>query len=120
MEQTEFLFSYGTLQQDAVQMATFGRLLTGSPDTLPGFEEALIEIDDEATVTLSGKTHHKIARYTGRASDAITGTVFELTPEEIRNADAYEVDAYVRVAVILRSGTRAWVYVDTRFAPPPA
>jgi hypothetical protein len=29
---TEFLFSYGTLQLEAVQSATFGRLLEGTPD----------------------------------------------------------------------------------------
>jgi hypothetical protein len=52
---TEFLFSYGTLQLEAVQMATFGRLLTGTRDVLPGFEEALLEVDDQVTVSLSGK-----------------------------------------------------------------
>jgi hypothetical protein len=35
---TEFLFSYGTLQLEAVQMATFGRQLTGTSDALRGFE----------------------------------------------------------------------------------
>ena len=34
---TEFLFSYGTLQLEAVQMANFGRLLTGQRDVLEGF-----------------------------------------------------------------------------------
>jgi hypothetical protein len=31
------LFSYGTLQQEDVQWSTFGRLLEGEPDELPGF-----------------------------------------------------------------------------------
>ena len=117
-DRTEFLFSYGTLQLEAVQMATFGRLLTGERDVLPGFAEALVEIEDEATVSLSGKKHHSIARYTGRENDTIAGTVFALTPEEIRSADTYEVAAYRRVSVVLRSGTRAWVYVDALHAPP--
>jgi hypothetical protein len=30
------LFSYGTLQQEGVQRATFGRLLKGSADALVG------------------------------------------------------------------------------------
>jgi len=34
------LFSYGTLQQEAVQMSTFGRLLDGQPDELVGFEQS--------------------------------------------------------------------------------
>ena len=40
------LFSYGTLQQEAVQLSTFGRLLHGHPDQLVGFEQSLLKIDD--------------------------------------------------------------------------
>jgi hypothetical protein len=43
--------------------------------------------------------------------------VLQITPEELMNADRYEVAAYLRVGVTLRSGKRAWVYVDKRFAP---
>jgi hypothetical protein len=115
---TELLFSYGTLQLEAVQIANFGRRLTGSADTLPGFEAALIEISDEATVRLSGKSHHTIARYTGRAHDAIPGTVFELTREELLAADKYEVAEYIRAPVVLESGKRAWAYVDAQVPTP--
>jgi len=117
---TEFLFSYGTLQLEAVQLATFGRRLAGTPDALPGFEQSMFEIEDKEVVATSGKTHHPIVRFTGRGNDLVTGTVFAVTPEELRNADRYEVAAYRRVAVTLRSGTRAWVYVDARCAPPGA
>jgi Gamma-glutamyl cyclotransferase, AIG2-like len=117
---TEYIFSYGTLQLEAVQMATFGRTLTGTRDVLPGFEEQPVEIDDPTTVSLSGKTHHAIAKFTGRSSDTISGTVYEVTPEEVESADKYEVAAYKRVSVLLGSGVRAWVYVDARFAPPTA
>jgi hypothetical protein len=118
MDKKEFLFSYGTLQLDAVQLATFGRRLSGERDVLPGFAETTVEIEDEATVTLSGKKHHSIVRFTGRASDTIAGTVFAVTPEEIQSADKYEVVAYRRVSVVLGSGRRAWVYVDAQHAPP--
>jgi hypothetical protein len=115
---TEYLFSYGTLQLEAVQMATFGRRLSGTPDVLPGFEQSVVEIEDEATVSLSGKRHHAIVKFTGRPADTVSGTVFVLTPEEIQNADKYEVAAYTRVAVVLQSGIPAWVYVDAQHAPP--
>ena len=115
---TEYLFSYGTLQLEAVQLANFGRRLAGTRDLLPGFEAAVIEINDPATVSLSGKTQHSIAQFTGRPSDIIAGTVFELTSEEVQSADRYEVAPYVRVAVVLQSGKRAWVYVDAQHAPP--
>ena len=114
---TEFLFSYGTLQLEAVQMAIFGRRLIGARDVLPGFEEALMVIDDQATVSMSGKTHHAIAKFTGNTSDSVAGTVFALTPEEIQSADNYEVPEYKRVEVVLLSGVRAWVYVDAQYTP---
>jgi hypothetical protein len=34
MSNVERLFSYGTLQDEAVQRATFGRTLRGTPDRL--------------------------------------------------------------------------------------
>jgi hypothetical protein len=36
---------------------------------------------------LSGKAHHTMARFTGRASDVVSGAVFAVTPDEIRGAD---------------------------------
>ena len=112
------LFSYGTLQQDDVQRATFGRLLSGRADVLPGYEQAMVAIDDPEVVATSGKTHHPIVKHSGVATDRVAGTVFEISDAELAQADAYEVDAYRRVAVALASGVRAWVYVDARFAPP--
>jgi hypothetical protein len=41
----------------------------------------------------------------------------QITPDEIQNADKYEVAAVKRVAVVLQSGVRAWAYVDARYAP---
>jgi len=117
---TEFLFSYGTLQLESVQTATFGRLLAGVSDALPGFELIALHIEDEAIIALSGKAQHTMARFTGRAGDGVSGMVFALTAAEIENADRYEVAAYKRAAVILQSGTRAWVYVDAHDELPGA
>ena len=118
METTERLFSYGTLQLEAVQMATFGRPLTGTSDALSGFELVVLKIEDEKVIAISGKAHHTMATFTGRASDVISGTVFAVTPDEIRSADTYEVPAVKRVTVVLQSGLRAWAYVDARYMPP--
>jgi gamma-glutamyl AIG2-like cyclotransferase len=114
---TELLFSYGTLQLEAVQMATFGRLLAGTSDALRGFELISLKIEDPTVVAISGTAHHTMARFTGRVSDVVSGTVFGVTPAEIQNADKYEVPAVKRVAVVLQSGVRAWAYVDARCAP---
>ena len=114
---TELLFSYGTLQLEAVQVATFGRQLAGASDALRGFELVLLKIEDQMVVAISGKAQHTMAKFTGRASDVLSGTVFAVTPDEIQNADEYEVAAVKRVAVVLQSGVRAWAYVDARYAP---
>jgi len=114
---TELLFSYGTLQLEPVQMAAFGRQLAGTRDMLRGFELVSLKIEDQTVVAVSGKEHHTMAVFTGRASDVVSGTVFTVTPGEIQNADRYEVAAVKRVAVVLQSGVRAWAYVDAGYAP---
>ena len=98
-------------------MATFGRRLAGKNDALRGFELVSLKIEDPTVVAISGKAHHTMAKFTGRASDVILGVVFEVTLDEIQQADKYEVAAVKRVAVVLQSGVRAWAYVDARYVP---
>ena len=43
------IFSYGTLQEENVQLSTFGRLLHGQKDGLSGFEQSLVRIEDRTT-----------------------------------------------------------------------
>jgi hypothetical protein len=112
------LFSYGTLQEPNVQLATFGRELPGTPDALVGYEQSMVPINDPEVVRTSGKTHHPIVRYTGNANARVPGTVFEITSQELECADRYEVSAYRRVAAPLSSGCTAWVYVDAKYATP--
>jgi hypothetical protein len=91
------LFSYGTLQQEDVQLATFGRRLTGASDALVGYRPSTVAIDDPEVVRTSGKTHHPIVAFTGQGEDRMAGAVFEISDAELAHADAYEVAAYVRV-----------------------
>ena len=105
------LFSYGTLQQEDVQRATFGRPLDGWRDELPGFEPSLIRIEDPEIAAAVGRTHHANVVRSSR-SGRVSGTVFEVTDAELAAADEYERPAsYRRVAVTLASGKTAWVYV---------
>ena len=106
------LFSYGTLQLAKVQLATFGRLLEGQADALPGFALAPLEIDDPQVVATSGLAVHDMACATGNPGDSIPGTVFAITAAELAAADSYEVDAMKRIEVRLASGTEAFVYVS--------
>ena len=111
------LFSYGTLQQEAVQLSTFGRVLEGRPDALIGFQQSLFQIDDPEFVATSGKAHHAIVRPTGNPHDRVSGTVFELTDDELTAADRYEPAGYTRVSTKLASGRQAWVYAGAATEP---
>lgn len=104
------LFSYGTLQLEEVQRATFGRLLKGERDELVGFEQGLVRITDPYVVKMSGKEMHSIVRFNGDEGGRVSGMVFELTEEELRKADEYETKDYVRISTKLASGKEAWVY----------
>lgn len=109
---SEKIFSYGTLQDEAVQLSTFGRKLNGTPDTLIGYQLSNIAITDPKVVAISGKAIHAILLYTGNEMDTIKGTVFDITLDELHAADKYEVADYKRVSAKLRSGHTAWVYVS--------
>jgi gamma-glutamylcyclotransferase (GGCT)/AIG2-like uncharacterized protein YtfP len=105
------LFSYGTLREPQVQLATFGRLLGGVPDAIVGYRLETLTIRDPAVIATSGSEHHPILVPSEDPDAAVEGTVFNITADELRAADDYEVDDYQRVEVPLRSGRRAWVYV---------
>lgn len=108
---TSRLFSYGTLQREAVQMETFGRKLTGMADALVGFKQTLLEITDPEVLQISGARFHPIVIASTDPTDKVDGTVFWVTPEELASADRYEVADYQRVEASLASGGKAWVYV---------
>ena len=96
------LFSYGSLQNDDVQISTFGRKLAGRADSLPGFQVDDVKIDGiHANVKLAARPDSRVA-----------GTRFEVTDEELARADTFEAQSsYGRIDVTLASGSRAWLYV---------
>jgi gamma-glutamylcyclotransferase (GGCT)/AIG2-like uncharacterized protein YtfP len=110
MAPAELLFSYGTLRQPEVQRATFGRELEGRPDAIVGYDLDYVTISDPRVIATSGSDRHPILK-PGAPTAAVEGTVFSISAVDLAAADAYEVDDYVRVAVALRSGQTAWVYV---------
>ena len=106
------LFSYGTLQDSAVQLANFGRELTGEADQMLGYSQGWVEITDPAVLATSGKSHHPIVSPDAQPGASVAGMVFQITEQELAAADAYEVADYKRVRVPLASGNSAWVYVQ--------
>ncbi|MDP4261172.1 MAG: gamma-glutamylcyclotransferase family protein [Bacteroidota bacterium] len=106
----EYLFSYGTLQKEKVQIKLFGRILQGAKDTLGGYKVSPIEIKDESFLSKGEQKNQLIAIISKDKNDCIKGTVLEITGEELSLADKYEPVDYKRVKVILESGKEAWIY----------
>lgn len=111
-DEPENLFTYGTLQTEEVQLETFGRRLEGKVDALPLYTVNTIEVPDQESVARSGSAIHRNLYFTGVASDFVAGTVYSVTRKELEQADAYEPEGYLRVLVQLRSGAKAWVYLN--------
>lgn len=106
----EYLFSYGTLQKQSVQLDLFGRMLVASMDSLKGYKVSPVEITDEAFL-LKGEGKAQKTLIVSGENDIVDGTVLEVTGEELLVADKYEPANYKRIKVILESGRNAWTYV---------
>jgi gamma-glutamylcyclotransferase (GGCT)/AIG2-like uncharacterized protein YtfP len=107
----ELLFSYGTLRQREVQLATFGRPLDGDLDAIVGYDLDYVTITDPQVIATSGSDRHPILRPSDRPDAHVDGMVFAISAADLAAADEYEVDDYRRISVPLRSGRHAWVYV---------
>lgn len=105
------LFSYGTLQKEQVQIETFGRILYGQKDVLTGYRLEMLEITDPEVLRKSNQKYHPILVFSGNPEDRVEGILFEVTDEEILQADEYEVDDYKRIEAVFRSGKSGFIYV---------
>jgi hypothetical protein len=61
-----------------LQLANFGRELTGSKDILQGYFVGEIEITYERVLREIGKAFHPILRFSDDPQDEVSGTVFEI------------------------------------------
>lgn len=105
------LFSYGTLQNEKVQIETFGRILQGQKDILTGYKLKMLEIKDPEVLRKSNQKYHPILDFSGNPEDEVEGVLFAVTDEEILQADKYEVDDYKRVEGVFKSGKSGFIYV---------
>ena len=105
------IFSYGTLQDEHVQLATFGRTLEGAPDALVGYERVSLTFTDPVLIASSGRAVHANLERSPSRQARVAGTVLILTDSELALCDAYELQArYRRQLLTLESGKQAWVY----------
>ncbi|UZT98868.1 gamma-glutamylcyclotransferase [Chryseobacterium fluminis] len=107
-----YLFSYGTLQKEQVQIETFGRLLQGEKDVLTGYKLKMLEITDPEVLRKSSQKYHPILEFSGNTDDEVEGVLFEVTEQEILQADEYEVDDYQRIEAVFKSGKKGFIYVE--------
>jgi len=108
------LFSYGSLLHEHVQLATFGRVLVGTADALPGFQRIQIAVTDAARAAQLDATHLTNVIRSASAESCVPGMLFEISDEELAVADEYERrDAYRRVPAKFASGREGWLYMAT-------
>ena len=112
MPADQLLFSYGTLSNPDVQLDTFGRVLEGESDVLPGYTADYVEIEDRRLADLVGASVHPVVRATGNPLDKVVGQAFRISEDELDASDEYEVSLYRRISVTLASGRTAWAYVS--------
>ncbi|MFJ6048678.1 GDSL-type esterase/lipase family protein [Streptomyces sp. NPDC092307] len=109
---THTLFSFGTLRDERVQTALFGRAVPTSPASLAGYTTRPLKITDPTVIAASGLDVHLILER--RLGASVEGAVLHLTDEELAAADSYEVDDYTRRRVVLSSGASTWAYLDAK------
>lgn len=97
---TEYLFTYGTLQDDMIQAAVYSRRLSGSPDILRGYRISDHKVAGAYPVIVN----------TNVPEDSVEGVVYMVTNKELLKTDAYEGVAYKRLRATLDSGKECWVY----------
>ncbi|MFE0042508.1 GDSL-type esterase/lipase family protein [Streptomyces albireticuli] len=112
------LFSFGTLLDEQVQTALFGRPVPSTPASLAGYATRPQPITDPAVITASGLDVHLTLER--RIGAEVKGAVLHLTDQDLAAADAYEVDDYARRRVLLSSGESAWAYLDAKPLRPAA
>jgi hypothetical protein len=111
-----YLFAPGNLQDSAVQLSTFGRLLKGEADELFCYEQDWLTVGDPHGAT--DQPRYAVVRFTGRGDTLVQGTVLEVSDAELAVADRAHPTEYGRIIVTLASGKEAWVYADGRTAEP--
>jgi hypothetical protein len=78
------LFSYGTLQLDSVQLSSFGRLLVGTKDAIPGFSRSMVEITDPDVIRTSGSNFHPIVGPSENPADQVEEPYFILPRKNLQ------------------------------------
>jgi hypothetical protein len=94
------LFAYGSLIEPEVQARVFGCPRIGEIDWVADYGLEAIEREGVS-----------YARAFPKEGGRLRGQRIALSEAELRTADLYGGDAYIRKVVTLESGARAWMYL---------
>lgn len=94
------LFSYGTIQNPAVQVELFGKELDFTIDSINGYKV----VND---LLIEDIVYPRLAIQT---DGIIQGRVYDLSPEQLAILDEYETDAYRRALMKTTTGCEVQVY----------
>tara|TARA_R110002153_G_scaffold380_3_gene1873 strand:+ start:780 stop:1085 length:306 start_codon:yes stop_codon:yes gene_type:complete len=94
-----YLFSYGTLQEDHIQMMLFGDILKTEVDSIEGY------------VTLND--YFGYPRIVEFERGIVYGKVLEIDEVDFPIVDRYESEAYEKKVVETSKGRQAYVYFPT-------
>jgi gamma-glutamylcyclotransferase (GGCT)/AIG2-like uncharacterized protein YtfP len=78
---------------------------------LKGYKLEQLLITDKTVLEKSDQQYHPIAIYTGIEKDIILGMLYEISPQELKQADLYEVSDYKRTKVTFVSKKQGWIYI---------
>lgn len=95
-----YLFSYGTLQEDHIQLMLFGEVLQTQVDSLSGY------------VTLND--YFGYPRLVEFERGVVYGKVLEIDETEIPLVDRYESEAYERKEIETDKGKQVYVYFPSQ------
>lgn len=84
----------------------------GEKDFLVGYKLDYIEIFDQEVLEKSEEKFHPILSFSGKNEDKVQGILFEITEEELKKADEYEVADYKRIKTTFESGKEGFIYVE--------
>ena len=95
------LFSYGSLQDEEVQLRIFQRRLIGQKAILKGYRLITNEYLGKFPVIYPST----------KQEDTVNGLVYEVTNADLFICDQYETSYYKRIQIALNTHPSAWVYV---------
>lgn len=112
-QKKHLLFSYDTLRSQDLQLQHYGRKLEGIEDTLSGYTLKDSTVNGVSMNRNSNTNSPQIAIKSQEKNGKIEGMVFEMTGEELVEADKMAAPNSIRILATTDAGVEVWVYVES-------